>query len=98
MSLTREEVIHIARLARLELTDREIERYQEQLSSILEYADRLKAVDTSQIPPTSSVLPARSRFREDSPIDSLAVDQVLKNAPQSEKNQFKVPPALEEPQ
>jgi len=98
MSLTREEVIHIARLARLELTDREIERYQQQLSSILEYADRLKAVDTSQIPPTSSVLPARSRFREDSPIDSLAVDQVLKNAPQSEKNQFKVPPALEEPQ
>lgn len=98
MSLTREEVIHIARLARLELTDSEIERYQQQLSSILEYADRLKAVDTSQIPPTSSVLPARSRFREDSPIDSLAVDQVLKNAPQSEKNQFKVPPALEEPQ
>lgn len=98
MSLTREEVIHIARLARLELTDSEIERYQQQLSSILEYADRLKAVDTSQIPPTSSVLPARSRFRDDSPLESLSVDQVLKNAPLSEKDQFKVPPALEEPQ
>ena len=82
MSLSREEVIHIAKLARLELTDSEIERYQQQLSSILEYADRLKALDTSQIPPTSSVLPARSRFRDDVPADSLQVDQVLKNAPQ----------------
>ncbi len=98
MSLTREEVIHIARLARLELTDSEIERYQQQLSSILEYADRLKALDTSQIPPTSSVLPARSRFREDSPVESLPVEKLLQNAPQAEKDQFKVPPALEEPQ
>jgi aspartyl-tRNA(Asn)/glutamyl-tRNA(Gln) amidotransferase subunit C len=98
MSLSREEVVHIAKLARLELTNSEIERYQLQLSSILEYADRLKTLDTSQIPPTSSVLPARSRFRDDVPADSLQVDQVLKNAPRFENDQFKVPPALEEPQ
>ena len=95
MSLSRDEVIHIARLARLELSNDEIERYQQQLSSILEYADRLKALDTSKIPPTSSVLPARSRFRDDVPADSLDPAQVIKNAPQSEKDQFKVPPALE---
>ncbi|GAP20455.1 Asp-tRNA(Asn)/Glu-tRNA(Gln) amidotransferase subunit GatC [Leptolinea tardivitalis] len=98
MSLSREEVIHIAKLARLELSDNEIERYQQQLSSILEYADRLKELNTSQIPPTSSVLPARSRFRDDVPVESLPTDKLLKNAPQSEKDQFKVPPALEGPQ
>ena len=97
MSLTRKEVIHIAKLARLELSDAELERYQHQLSSILEYADRLKALDTSDIPPTSSVLPARSRFREDIPAKSLPVDKLLQNAPHAEKDQFKVPPALEEP-
>jgi aspartyl-tRNA(Asn)/glutamyl-tRNA(Gln) amidotransferase subunit C len=97
MSLTRKEVVHIAKLARLELSG-EIERYQHQLSSILEYADRLKELDTSQILPTSSVLPARSRFREDIPIESLPVEKLLQNASQSEKDQFKVPPALEEPQ
>jgi aspartyl-tRNA(Asn)/glutamyl-tRNA(Gln) amidotransferase subunit C len=95
MLLSREEVIHIARLARLELTNDEIERYQQQLSSILEYADRLKTLDTGNIPPTSSVLPARSRFREDIPADSLAPAEVIKNASRSEKDQFKVPPALE---
>jgi aspartyl-tRNA(Asn)/glutamyl-tRNA(Gln) amidotransferase subunit C len=98
MSLSKNEVVHIAKLARLDLSDSEIERYQVQLSSILEYADRLKALDTSQIPPTSSVLPPRSRFREDVPARSLPVDKLLQNAPQSEKDQFKVPPALEEPQ
>jgi aspartyl-tRNA(Asn)/glutamyl-tRNA(Gln) amidotransferase subunit C len=98
MSITRKEVIHIAKLARLELSDVEIERYQQQLSSILEYADRLKALDTSKISPTSSVLPARSRFREDIPVKSLPVDKLLQNASLAEKDQFKVPPALEEPQ
>ena len=95
MPLSREEVIHIARLARLELSNDEIERYQQQLSSILEYADRLKTLDTSKIPPTSSVLPARSRFRDDVPAESLAPADVIKNALRSEKDQFKVPPALE---
>jgi len=98
MSLTKEEVIHIAKLARLELADAEIERYQHQLSSILDYADRLKELDTSVIPPTSSVLPARSRFREDIPGKSLTVEKLLQNSSQSEKDQFKVPPALEQPQ
>jgi aspartyl-tRNA(Asn)/glutamyl-tRNA(Gln) amidotransferase subunit C len=98
MSLTQKEVIHIAKLARLELSAAEIERYQHQLSSILEYADRLKEVETGKIPPTSSVLPSRSRFREDIPVASLPVEKLLQNAPEAEKDQFKVPPALEEPQ
>ncbi|HEX7556995.1 MAG TPA: Asp-tRNA(Asn)/Glu-tRNA(Gln) amidotransferase subunit GatC [Leptolinea sp.] len=98
MSLTHEEVIHIAKLARLELSDAELERYQQQLSSILEYADRLKMLDTCQIPPTSSVLPTRSRFRDDIPGISLPVEKLLMNTSQCEKDQFKVPPALEQPQ
>ena len=66
MSLTQAEVEHIAKLARLELTQEELARYREQLSAILDYAARLRELDTSQIPPTTSVLlcqPAAARRR-----------------------------------
>ncbi len=95
MSLTLTEVEHIAELARLKLTDEEKSRYREQLSAILDYAARLQSVDTSEIPPTSSVLPARSVLRADQPRPSLAVEALLSNAPQIEENQFRVPPVLE---
>lgn len=95
MSLTKEEVEHIAALARLELTEDEIERYRQQLSAILDYAARLNEVDTSHIPPTSSVLPARSRLRLDEVRPSLPLDELLANAPQAEEGQFRVPPVLE---
>jgi aspartyl/glutamyl-tRNA(Asn/Gln) amidotransferase C subunit len=64
MKLTLAEVEHIAELARLDLTPEEKERYRQQLSAVLEHAARLQEVDTSQIPPTSSVLPPRSVLRE----------------------------------
>lgn len=95
MSLTREEVEHIAELARLELTEEEKLRYREQLSAILDYAARLQAVDTSQIPPTASVLVGRSRLRPDVSAAGLSLDEALQNAPRAEDRQFRVPPVLE---
>lgn len=95
MSLTLAEVEHIAELARLELSAEEKERYRLQLSAILEYAARLLALDTSDIPPTSSVLPPRSVLREDVVRPSLSTTQVLQNAPRTEDDQFKVPPILD---
>ncbi len=95
MSLTLAEVEHIAELARLELSAEEKERYRQQLSAILEYAARLQVLDTSDIPPTSSVLPPRSVLREDIARPSLSTAQVLQNAPRTEDDQFKVPPILD---
>jgi aspartyl-tRNA(Asn)/glutamyl-tRNA(Gln) amidotransferase subunit C len=95
MSLTISEVEHIAELARLKLTEEEKARYREQLSAILDYAARLQSVDTSEIPPTSSVLPARSGLRDDKSQPGLALEALLSNAPQTKENQFRVPPVLE---
>lgn len=90
MKLTLAEVDHIAELARLSLSDDEKALYQEQLSAILEYAERLQALDTSAIPPTATVLPLRSVMRADEPRDSLSRDTVLANAPQVEADSFRV--------
>jgi aspartyl-tRNA(Asn)/glutamyl-tRNA(Gln) amidotransferase subunit C len=95
MSLTRKEVDHIANLARLELSDAEKEKYQEQLSAILDYAARLQQLDTSGIPPTSSVLPPHSTLREDVAGGSLPRQESLGNAPDKTDNQFRVPPVFE---
>ena len=95
MSLTLAEVEHIAELARLKLTDEEKEKYRLQLSAILDYVSRLQELDTKDIPPTSSVLPARSVLRQDISRESLTVEEILKNAPEITKNQFRVPPVLE---
>jgi aspartyl-tRNA(Asn)/glutamyl-tRNA(Gln) amidotransferase subunit C len=95
MSLTIAEVEHIAQLARLKLTAQEIERYREQLSAILDYADRLQSVDTSGILPTSSVLPAHTVLRQDKARPGLSISEVMRNAPRSEKGQFRVPPVLD---
>lgn len=95
MSLTIEEVEHIAELARLELTAEEKERYRQQLSAILEYAAILQGLDTSEIPPTSSVLPAHSVLRHDQVKPGLSVEELLRNSSDSESNQFRVPPVLE---
>ncbi len=96
MSLTKEEVEHIAELARLELTETEKERYREQLSAILDYAARLQTLDTSHIPPTSTVLAKRSRLRPDVPAQGLTTDEALRNAPSAEQKQFRVPPVMDE--
>jgi aspartyl-tRNA(Asn)/glutamyl-tRNA(Gln) amidotransferase subunit C len=95
MSLTREEVEHIAELARLQLSESEKVRYREQLSAILEYAARLQELDTSDIPATSTVLAQRANLRPDVPVQGLALKDALRNAPSAEQDQFRVPPVLE---
>jgi aspartyl-tRNA(Asn)/glutamyl-tRNA(Gln) amidotransferase subunit C len=95
MSLTIEEVTHIAKLARLSLSPDELEKYRGQLSAILDYASSLKELDTSSIPPTSSVLPPRSVLRQDEPSQGLDLPALLKNAPRTDQSQFRVPPVLE---
>jgi aspartyl-tRNA(Asn)/glutamyl-tRNA(Gln) amidotransferase subunit C len=97
MKLSRQEVEHIARLARLTLTEAEIVRYQEQLSDILDYAAMLQSVDTSGIAPVTSVLPPKaSALRADQPGDTTPLSQLFNNAPDQQDDQFKVPPVMEQ--
>jgi len=95
MSLTVDEVRHIANLARLKLTPEEERRYSQQLSSILEAAARLLEVDTTQIPPTATVLPLRAPLRPDIPRPCPPREKMLSNAPETEAGMFRVPPVLE---
>lgn len=95
MSLTRQEVDHIAELARLELTEDEKNRYREQLSAVLDYITMLQELDTEAIPPTSSVLKEQQALRKDQAEPGLRIDELLQNAPQVEADQFRVPPVLE---
>ena len=95
MPLSREEVEHIAELARLELTPEQKTLYQKQLSAILDYFAQLQKLDTTGIPPTSSVLPARSVLRSDESRTGLSLQEVLDNAPQATDSQFRVPPILD---
>lgn len=95
MALSIEEVDHIAGLARLDLSEEEKARYREQLSAILDYAARLQELDTSDIPPTSSVLLRRSVLRADVSRPGMGRDRLLANAPDVADDQFRVPPVLE---
>jgi len=95
MKLSREEVQHIALLARLGMTEAELERFREQLSNILENFEVLQQVDTSEVPPTSQAIPLQSVVRNDEVAPSLPPDDVLANAPQREGEFFRVKPVLE---
>jgi aspartyl-tRNA(Asn)/glutamyl-tRNA(Gln) amidotransferase subunit C len=95
MSLSLKEVEHIARLARLELTEEEKERYRVQLSAILEHVARLQELDTASIPPTTSIFGGDSPLRTDQPRPGLTPEALLANAPEQEKSQFKIPPVFE---
>ena len=96
MSLTIQEVEHIAELARLTLSAVEKEQYREQLSAILDYAAMLQTLDTAGIPPTASVLPERSVLRPDTIQSSLDPQTLLRGAPHQKDNQFQVPPVMED--
>ena len=95
MSLTRDEVLHIARLARLGLTDADVARFQEQLSNILEQFETLRAIETDDIPPTAYTLNLENVTREDAQWPSLPVEIALANAPQREGNFIRVRRVLE---
>jgi len=96
MPITENDVKYIANLARLELTDKEIEYFTGQLSSIINYVDQLKELDTANIEPTTHAMPIQNVFREDAVKPSLKVEDALKNAPAKEGNLFKVPRIIEE--
>ena len=95
MSLTREEVLHIAQLAHLGLSEDEVPKFQEQLSEILDHFEALRALDTEGVPPTSHPLPLESVMREDETAPSLPVEDVLANAPNAENDLFRVRAVLE---
>ena len=95
MDLSLTDVEYIANLARLDLNDIEKQLYRVQLSEILDYAARLREVDTSGIPPTARISLDESRLREDQPKAGLSLRELLSNAPESEEGYFKVPPVLD---
>ncbi len=90
MRLSREQVRHIAELAKLGITEEEAELFAGQLSEILEYAQMLNQLDTSAIPPTAQAIRMRSVTRRDEVKPSLSPDKILANAPQRQGNCFKV--------
>ena len=95
MKLSQKEVQHIARLARLGLTENELERLREQLSNILENFQVLQQVDTTDVPPTAQSIALQSVVRDDEVAPSLPPDDVLANAPRREGDCFRVRPVLE---
>jgi aspartyl-tRNA(Asn)/glutamyl-tRNA(Gln) amidotransferase subunit C len=96
MKLSLAEVEHVADLARLALTAAEKDRFREQLSSILAYAERLQEPDTTGIPPTAAVLPLCNVLRDDEVRPGLPLEDVLANAPAAEDRFFRVPVVLED--
>ncbi|MFN8532147.1 MAG: Asp-tRNA(Asn)/Glu-tRNA(Gln) amidotransferase subunit GatC [Dehalococcoidia bacterium] len=96
MSLSREEVLHVARLARLGLSAEEVERMQGQLSLILEQFDALGRLDTADVPPTFQVFATTNVFREDELQPSAPVEEILRNAPLREGEYLRVRAVLEE--
>jgi aspartyl-tRNA(Asn)/glutamyl-tRNA(Gln) amidotransferase subunit C len=95
MKLSREEVLHIARLARVALTEDEITRLSEQLSNLLEHFEVLQRVDTEGVPPTAQSVTLQSVMREDRVELSLPPENILANAPRREGDCFRVRAVLE---
>ncbi|ADU92782.1 Asp-tRNA(Asn)/Glu-tRNA(Gln) amidotransferase subunit GatC [Geobacillus sp. G4] len=90
-----EQVKHVADLARLAITDEEAEMFTKQLDAIITFAEQLNELDTENVPPTSHVLDMRNVMREDIPEPGLPREEVLKNAPDQQDGQFRVPAILE---
>ena len=96
MKISRDEVLHIALLARVGLTEAEVDKLSEQLSNILENFEILKQVDTTNIPPTAQSIALQNVVSDDVIAPSLPLNDVLANAPQQEGDFFKVKAVLEE--
>ncbi|MBW8349406.1 Asp-tRNA(Asn)/Glu-tRNA(Gln) amidotransferase subunit GatC [Bacillus sp. IITD106] len=93
--ITKDQVLHVAHLARLEMNDNEAELYTEQLDRIIEMAERLDELNTENIKPTSHVFAQENIMREDVPVKGLPIEEVLRNVPQHEDGQIKVPKILD---
>jgi aspartyl-tRNA(Asn)/glutamyl-tRNA(Gln) amidotransferase subunit C len=93
MAISRDEVVHVARLARLELADEELDRFAGQLDAILEAVGKVSELDLSEVEPTLHPLALSNVWAEDEPRPSLDVAEALANAPDREDDAFRVPPA-----
>ncbi len=91
--ISKQEVLKVARLARLELTDDEVAKFQEQLSAILDAVSKVSELDLSDVPPTAHPLEIQNAWGEDHVELSLGHDDVFSNAPDREDDLFRVPPA-----
>jgi len=91
MALTRDEVLHVADLARLSLLPEEIELFTQQLNDILAYVEKLQELDTEGVPPMTHVIPVFNVFREDAVKEGLSRESALGNAPAREEGAFVVP-------
>ena len=92
MAITRDDVLHVAALARLELTEDEIARLEVQLNDILEAVGKVSELDLSDVPPTSHPLDVVNAWRDDEPRPSWPLERVFENAPLVEDDAFRVPP------
>ena len=95
MKINREDVLHIALLARLGVTDEDVDRLTEQLSNILENFEVLQRVNTDDVPPTAQSMAIQNVTADDKVITSMSPEEVLANAPRKEDNFFRVRPVLE---
>lgn len=95
MKVTKDVIEYVAHLARLELDPHEADEYTKQLDNILEYMDKLNALDTTGIEPMSHAIPNVNVFREDEVVESFSVDKSVGNAPERAGSFFKVPPIIE---
>jgi len=95
MSVTKKDVEHVAKLARLGLSEEEKELFTKQLSDILAFADNLKKLDTKNVPPTSHTIPMKNVLREDKVIPFENTEDILANGPDVEENMFRVPRIIE---
>jgi aspartyl-tRNA(Asn)/glutamyl-tRNA(Gln) amidotransferase subunit C len=93
VAITRDEVLHVARLARLELSEDEVARFQEQLSQILEAVSKVSELDLADVPPTSHPLELANAWAEDEPRPCLTLDEAFRNAPDRQGDLFGSPPA-----
>ena len=93
--VTKQDVIHVAKLARLKVPEKELDMYAKELSSILKYVEKLSELDTENVPPTSHVLPMKNVWRADKPLDPNDAEAVLQEAPKRKDNFFQVPRILE---
>jgi aspartyl-tRNA(Asn)/glutamyl-tRNA(Gln) amidotransferase subunit C len=89
--LSRDQVLHVARLARLELTDDEVERYAGELSKVLDYIEKIEELDLTDVEPTSHVVDVENALRPDEPRPSWPRDAVLEAAPDAADGGFRVP-------
>ena len=93
--ITQEQVEHVANLARLNLSNEEKEKYTSQLNGILNFFEKLKHLDTTNVEPTSHVMDVYNVMREDENRPSVTSEEALRNAPDQEEGHFKVPPVME---